>query len=48
MDPLHIGPNTAAMSYYNTYPLPNDTTVGDGSIFLASDSQDQIRQKLTG
>jgi Carboxypeptidase regulatory-like domain len=33
IDPLHIGPSTAAMSYLNSYPLPNDTTVGDGLNF---------------
>jgi len=30
MDPLHIGPSPVALAYFNTYPLPNDTTVGDG------------------
>ena len=29
MDPLGLGPNPAALSYFNTYPLPNDPTVGD-------------------
>lgn len=33
MDPLHIGPNTAALAYYNSFPLPNDTTEGDGYNF---------------
>jgi hypothetical protein len=30
MDPLGIGPNTASLAYFNSYPLPNDPTVGDG------------------
>lgn len=30
MDPLGIGPSPVAIAYFNTYPLPNDTTVGDG------------------
>jgi hypothetical protein len=31
MDPQGLGPDSAVLSYMNsTYPLPNDTTVGDG------------------
>lgn len=30
MDPLGIGPDPASLAYYNSYPLPNDNTVGDG------------------
>ncbi len=30
MDPLHLGPNSAVMSFMQTYPLPNDSTLGDG------------------
>jgi hypothetical protein len=30
MDPLHLGPDPVVMSYFNSYPLPNDTSVGDG------------------
>lgn len=30
MDPLGIGPNPVVMSLFQTYPLPNDTSVGDG------------------
>ena len=33
MDPLGIGPSQVAMSYFGTYPLPNDTSVGDGLNF---------------
>ena len=33
MDPLGIGPSVATMAYFNSYPLPNDTTVGDGLNF---------------
>jgi hypothetical protein len=29
-DPLHIGANTAAMAYLNTFPLPNTANAGDG------------------
>ena len=30
LDPLHIGIDPAVLALYNTYPLPNDNTVGDG------------------
>jgi hypothetical protein len=30
MDPLGLGPNPASMTYFKSYPSPNDTTVGDG------------------
>jgi hypothetical protein len=31
IDPLGIGPSTAALDIFNTYyPMPNDSTVGDG------------------
>jgi len=31
LDPAHIGPNAALLSFVNSrYPLPNDFTVGDG------------------
>jgi len=30
MDPLGLGPNAASMKYFQSYPSPNDTTVGDG------------------
>jgi len=33
MDPLSIGPSTAMINYFNTYPLPNDNTQGDGRGF---------------
>ena len=29
VDPAHIGPDQAALSYFQQYPTPNDTTVGD-------------------
>ena len=30
MDPLHLGPNSVVTDYMKTFPLPNNTTVGDG------------------
>ncbi len=30
MDPLKLGPNPVSMTYFKSYPSPNDTTVGDG------------------
>ncbi|HWZ98225.1 MAG TPA: carboxypeptidase-like regulatory domain-containing protein [Candidatus Dormibacteraeota bacterium] len=30
IDPLHVGPSAAVMSYLNTWPTPNNTNVGDG------------------
>jgi hypothetical protein len=30
LDPRHIGPNSGILQLYKQYPLPNDTTVGDG------------------
>ena len=33
MDPLHIGPSPVMMQYFNSYPLPNDNSVGDGLNF---------------
>ncbi len=30
LDPGGIGPNTAMLSYFKQFPMPNDTTVGDG------------------
>ncbi|HUQ90549.1 MAG TPA: carboxypeptidase-like regulatory domain-containing protein [Bryobacteraceae bacterium] len=33
-DPRRIGPNAAVLQHFNTYPLPNDTTLGDGLNFL--------------
>ena len=30
LDPLHLGPNPVMLNYFNTYPLPNDNSVGDG------------------
>lgn len=29
MDPLGLGANPAALAYFNSYPMPNDFTVGD-------------------
>ncbi|HZP61994.1 MAG TPA: TonB-dependent receptor [Terriglobales bacterium] len=29
MDPLHLGPSSVALKYMQTYPLPNDFTVGN-------------------
>ncbi len=33
MDPLHEGPDPVMEKYFNTYPLPNDNSVGDGLNF---------------
>jgi len=30
MDPLHLGPNPVMLDYLQSYPMPNDTSVGDG------------------
>lgn len=30
LDPAHIGPNAGVLKTLQSYPLPNDTTVGDG------------------
>jgi hypothetical protein len=30
MDPLHQGPNPAMLKYFQSYPEPNDNSVGDG------------------
>jgi hypothetical protein len=30
MDPLDVGPNPAMIAYLNTWPLPNDNSLGDG------------------
>jgi len=32
-DPLGIGPNAAVLKYFNSFPLPNDLSVGDGLNF---------------
>ena len=32
-DPLGIGPNSAIQQYFNTFPQPNDLSVGDGLNF---------------
>ena len=29
MDPLGLGPDPASLTYFNTYPLPNDQSTGD-------------------
>lgn len=33
MDPLHIGPSPVALSYFNTYPEPNDPNFSDAPNF---------------
>ena len=33
MDPLGIGPSATVLKYFDSYPLPNDTTVGDNYNF---------------
>jgi carboxypeptidase family protein len=30
MDPLKLGPNPTSLAYFNSFPHPNDTGVGDG------------------
>jgi Carboxypeptidase regulatory-like domain len=34
MDPLHLGPDPAVMKYFQSYPLPNNNSVGDGYNFV--------------
>lgn len=34
LDPLHLGANPAVLQLFNSYPLPNDATLGDGLNFL--------------
>jgi hypothetical protein len=34
MDPLHIGPNQVMLNYFNSFPAPNDLTLGDGQNFV--------------
>ena len=34
LDPLHIGPNSVVLNYFNTFPEPNDLTLGDGQNFV--------------
>jgi hypothetical protein len=34
LDPLHIGPNSVVLNYLNTFPEPNDLTLGDGQNFV--------------
>ncbi len=34
MDPLGFGADPAVLKYFNQYPVPNDTSVGDGLNFL--------------
>ena len=33
MDPLHLGPDPVMLAYFNSYPTPNDNSVGDGYNF---------------
>ena len=33
IDPLHIGPNPEVLKVFNSYPSPNDTSLGDGLNF---------------
>ncbi len=33
MDPLNLGPDPLVMNYFSQYPLPNDSSVGDGFNF---------------
>lgn len=33
LDPLGLGPNPAVLSYFKSFPLPNDNSVGDGLNF---------------
>ena len=30
MDPLHLGPDPVMLGYFQSYPMPNDNSVGDG------------------
>lgn len=45
MDPLGIGPSTVMTKYFNTYPEPNDTSVGDGYNFSGYRFASNVNQK---
>ncbi len=34
MDPLHIGPNSVMLNYFNSFPHTNDVSAGDGFDFV--------------
>ena len=34
MDPLHLGPDPAVLKYFQSYPMPNNNSVGDGYNFV--------------
>ncbi|MCU1298799.1 MAG: hypothetical protein JWO91_3077 [Acidobacteriaceae bacterium] len=34
LDPLHLGANSAVLQYFQSFPTPNDTSVGDGLNFV--------------
>ena len=34
MDPLHLGPDPVVLKYFQSYPMPNNNTVGDGYNFV--------------
>src|SRR5690348_1433747 len=34
IDPLHIGPNSVVLNYFNTFPHTNDVSAGDGVNFV--------------
>jgi hypothetical protein len=34
MDPLHIGPNSVVLNYLQSFPEPNDLTLGDGQNYV--------------
>ena len=40
LDPLGLGPNAASLAFFNSYPLPNDTSVGDGYNFSGGAGED--------
>lgn len=34
MDPLHVGPNSVVLNYLQSFPEPNDLTLGDGQNYV--------------
>ena len=42
IDPLHIGPSAPVNQYLNTWPLPNDNSLGDGVNYVGYDFRGPI------
>jgi hypothetical protein len=46
MDPLHLGPNPVVLNFFQSYPLPNDSTVGDGLNFSGYRFPGPVKRKF--